>query len=81
MLTQTMTNEAQACLAPTARHSILSLGQAPQDPENKKKSALKAPLIDTRFQRLVAGGIRIPGALPQAYLRKAPMALKLLCLL
>ncbi len=60
---------------------ILSLGQAPQDPENKKKSALKAPLIDTRFQRLVAGVIRIPGALPQAYVRKAPMALKLPCLL
>jgi hypothetical protein len=70
MLTKTMANEPQACLAPTARHSILSLGQAPQDPENEKKSALKAPFIDTRFQRLVAGVIRIPGALPQAYVRK-----------
>jgi hypothetical protein len=65
-----MANEAQTCLAPTARHSILSLGQAPQDPENEKKSALKAPLIDTRIQRLVAGVIRIPGALPQAYVRE-----------
>ncbi len=77
MLAKTMANEPQACLAPTARHSILSLGQPPQDPENEKKSALKAPLIDTRFQRLVPGVIRIPGALPQAYVRKAPMALKL----
>jgi len=76
-----MANEPQACLAPTARHSILSLGQPPQDPENEKKSALKAPLIDTRFQRLIAGVIRIPGALPQACVTKAPMALKLLCLL
>ena len=65
-----MTNEAQACLAPTARHSILSLGLAPQDSENKKKLALKVPLIDTRFQRLVTGVIRIPGALPQAFVRK-----------
>jgi ABC-type iron transport system FetAB permease component len=81
MVTQTMANQTQACLAPTARHSMLSLGQAPQDPENKKKSALKVPLIDTRFQRLVAGVIRIPGAMPQSYVRKAPMALKPLCLL
>jgi hypothetical protein len=70
MLTKTMANEPQACLAPTARHSILSLGQAPQDPEDKKESALNARLIDTRFQRLVAGVIRIPGALPQAYVKK-----------
>jgi hypothetical protein len=70
MVTQTMANEAQASLAPTARHSILSLGQAPQDRENKKHSALKAPFIETHFQRLVAGVIRIPGALPQAYVRK-----------
>ena len=70
MITQTMANEVQACLAPTARPSILSLGQAPQDPEKRKKSALKAPLIDTRFQRLVAGVIRIPGALPWALVRK-----------
>jgi hypothetical protein len=80
MVTQTMANEAEACLAPTARHSILSLGQAPQDPENKKKLALKVPLIDTRFQRLVVGVIRIPGALLQAYVRKAPVALKSQCL-
>ena len=70
MVTQMMANEAQASLAPTARHSILSLGQTPQDSEKKKKSALKAPLIDTRFQRLLAGVIRIPGALPQAYVKR-----------
>ena len=70
MITQTMANEVQACLVPTARLSILSLGQAPQDPEKRKKSALKAPLIDTRFQRLVADVIRIPGALPHAFVTK-----------
>jgi len=73
MTTQTGADEGQAGLAPTARHSIPSLGQAPQDPGKKKESALKAPLIiiDTRFQRLVAGVIRIPGALPQACVKSA----------
>jgi hypothetical protein len=70
MVTQTMAKETEACLAPTARHSIPSLGQAPQDLKNKKKSALKEPFIDARFQRLVAGVNRIPGALPEAYVRK-----------
>jgi hypothetical protein len=76
MGTQAITNEALACLAPTARHSILSLGLAPQDSENKKKSALKGPLIDTRFQRsFLLVYLRSWGVAP-GLCEKAPMALK-----
>ena len=53
---------------------IASLGQAPQDPRNKKTSALKARLIESRLQRSY-GYDRIPGALPQAHMTKAPSAL------
>ena len=65
-----------------------SLGQRTREVEPSRVEALKARFIqprclgqaDTRFQRLVAGVIRIPGALPQAYVRKAPMAPKVQCL-
>jgi NADH:ubiquinone oxidoreductase subunit 5 (subunit L)/multisubunit Na+/H+ antiporter MnhA subunit len=50
---------------------IASLGQAPQDPWNKKTSALKARLTESRLQC----SYRIPGALPQAHMTKAPLAL------
>jgi hypothetical protein len=53
---------------------ITSLGQAPQDPWNKKTSALKARLIESRLQRSYWYD-RIPGALPQAHMTKAPLAL------
>ena len=43
-----MANEPQACLAPTARHSILSLGQPPQDPENEKKISAEGATHLTR---------------------------------
>jgi hypothetical protein len=55
---------------------IASLGQAPQDAWSKKIPALKARLTESRFQRFVAHVIRMPGALPQANLRKAPLALE-----
>jgi hypothetical protein len=55
----------------------LSLGQPPREVEPCRVQALKARFIqrwygkaESRFQRLVAGVIRIPGALPQAYVRK-----------
>ena len=54
---------------------IASLGQAPQDVWTKKTPALKVRLAESRFQRLVTDVIRIPGALPQAYVRRAPLAL------
>ena len=62
-----------------------SLGQRPREVEPSRVEALKARFIqpwclgqaEPHFQRLVAGVIRIPAALPQAYVRKAPMALKL----
>jgi hypothetical protein len=65
-----------------------SLGQRPRKVEPCRVEALKARFIqpwclgqaESRFQRLVVGVIRIPGALPQAYVRKAPMALQLQCL-
>ena len=65
-----------------------SLGQRPREVEASREEALKARFIqpwclgqaESRFQRLVAGVILIPGALPQAYVRQAPMALKLHCL-
>ena len=55
-----------------------SLGQRPREVEPSLVEALKARFIqpwclgqgESRFQRLVAGVIRIPGALPQAYVRK-----------
>ena len=65
-----------------------SLGQRPREVEPSRVEALKARFIqpwrlgqaESRFQRLVAGVIRILGALPHAYVRKAPMALKSQCL-
>jgi hypothetical protein len=64
-----------------------SLGQRPREVEPSRIQALKARFIqrcylgqtEPRLQRLVADVIRIPGALPQAYVRKAPMALNLQC--
>jgi NADH:ubiquinone oxidoreductase subunit 5 (subunit L)/multisubunit Na+/H+ antiporter MnhA subunit len=53
---------------------IASLGQAPQDPWNRKTSALKARLIESRLQRSYWYD-RIPGALPRAHMTKAPLAL------
>jgi hypothetical protein len=65
-----------------------SLGQRPREVEPSWVQALKARFIqrwglgqaESRFQRWVLVYLRIPGALPQAYVRKAPMALKLQCL-
>jgi hypothetical protein len=54
---------------------ITSLGQTPQDAWTKKTPALKVRLAESRFQRFVTDVIRIPGALPQADVRKAPLAL------
>jgi hypothetical protein len=62
-----------------------SLGQRHREVKPCRVEALKARFIqpwflsqaDTRFR---AGVIRIPGALPQAYVRKAPMALRSQCL-
>lgn len=54
---------------------IASLGQVPQDRWCKKISALKTRLSEPRFQRFVSHMIRIPRALPQAHLRRAPLAL------
>jgi hypothetical protein len=53
---------------------IANLGQPRQDQWNKKTPALKARLTESRLQRLYWYD-RIPGALPQAHLRKAPLAL------
>ena len=53
---------------------IASLGQAPQDPWNQKTSALKARLVESRLQRSYWYD-GIPGALPQAHMTKAPLAL------
>jgi NADH:ubiquinone oxidoreductase subunit 5 (subunit L)/multisubunit Na+/H+ antiporter MnhA subunit len=53
---------------------IASLGQAPQGPWNQKTSALKARLIESRPQRSYWYD-GIPGALPQAHMTKAPLAL------
>ena len=53
---------------------IASVGQAPQDPWNKKTSALKARPIESHLQRSYWYD-RIPGALPQAHMTKAPLAL------
>ena len=55
---------------------IVSLGQAPQDPRNKKTSALKARLIESRFPRSHWYD-QIPGAMPQAVGEIAPFALKI----
>ncbi len=53
---------------------IASLGQAPQDPRNNKAAALKAQLTESRLQRSYWSA-QIPGALPQAYMTEAPLAL------
>jgi len=66
-----------------------SLGQRPREVEPSQVEALKARFIqpwclgqaESRFQRLVVDVIRIPGGVAQAYVRKAPMALKFQCLL
>ena len=55
-----------------------SLGQRPREVEPSRVEALKARFIqpwllgqsESRFQRLVADVIRIPGALPQAAVKK-----------
>ena len=54
---------------------IASLGQAAQDIWTKRTPALKVRLAESRFQRFVIDVIRIPGTLPQAYVRRAPLAL------
>jgi hypothetical protein len=53
---------------------IASLGQSPQVSWTKKTPALKVRLVESRFQRFVPDVIRIPRALPQADVRKAPLA-------
>jgi hypothetical protein len=53
---------------------IASLGQAPRDAWTKKTPALKVRLTESRFQRFVTDVIRIPGPLPQAHMKKAPLA-------
>jgi len=60
--------------------SISSLGQRPRhrrSPKNSAESASQSPskANESRFQRFVAGMIESLGRLPQAYLRKAPLAL------
>jgi hypothetical protein len=55
---------------------IASLGQAPQNTWPNKILALKARLSESRFQRFVTHMIRMPGALRQANLRRAPLAQK-----
>ena len=55
---------------------IASLGQTPQDAWFKKIQALKARPTEPRFQRFMYSMLRIPGALPQAHLRRAPLALE-----
>ena len=52
---------------------IASLGQAPQDPWNKKTSALKARLIESRLQRSY-WLIKSLGVAPGSY-DEAPLAL------
>lgn len=55
-----------------------SLGQRPREVDPSRVQALKARFIqrsylgktESRFQRLVAHVIRIPGALPQAAMKK-----------
>ena len=61
--------------AVSANGAEFSLGQAPQDPRNNKTSALKARLIESRLQRWYWYD-RIPGALPQAHMTRAPLALE-----
>jgi hypothetical protein len=53
---------------------IASLGQESQDPRNQKTSALTARLIESRLQRSYWYD-GIPGAMPQAHMTKAPLAL------
>src|SRR4029077_11535862 len=65
---------AHGAVSANGAESIASLGQTPQGPWNEKTSALKARLIESRLQRSY-GYDRIPGALPQAYMTKAPSAL------
>ncbi|MGC2626613.1 MAG: hypothetical protein WA269_07235, partial [Candidatus Udaeobacter sp.] len=52
---------------------IARTGQAPQDPWSNKAGALKARLIESQLQRWYWYD-PIPGALPQAYMTKAPLA-------
>jgi hypothetical protein len=55
---------------------VVSLGHAPQDVWTKKTPALKVRLTESRFQRFVTDVIQIPGALPQAYVRKSAVGAK-----
>ena len=54
---------------------IASLGQAPQDTWFKIIPALKARLTEPGFRRFVLRMLRISGALRQAHLSRAPLAL------
>jgi NADH:ubiquinone oxidoreductase subunit 5 (subunit L)/multisubunit Na+/H+ antiporter MnhA subunit len=73
-----MQRYGQGAVSANGANSIASRGQAPQDPWHKKTSALKARLIESRLQRSYWYD-RIPGALPQAYMTKAPLALDSYC--
>ena len=69
-----MQRYAHGAVSANGAESVASLGQAPHDLWNEKTSALKARLIESRLQRSY-GYDRIPGALPQAHMTKAPSAL------
>ena len=69
-----MQRDSHGTLSANGAEFIASLGQAPQDPWNKKTSALKARLIESRLQHSYWYD-RIPGALPQAHMTEAPLAL------
>ena len=68
-----MQRHSHGAVSANGAEFIASLGQAPQDPWNKKMSALKARLVESRLQRSYWYD-RIPGALPQARMTKAPLA-------
>ena len=69
-----MQRYSHGALSANGAEFIASLGQTPQDPLNNKASALKARLIESRLQRRHWYD-RIPGAMPQAHMTKAPLAL------
>jgi NADH-quinone oxidoreductase subunit M len=71
---ENMQRYSHSAVSANGAEFIASLGQAPQDPWNKKTSALKARLTESRLQRSYWYD-RIPGALPQAHMTKAPLAL------
>jgi NADH:ubiquinone oxidoreductase subunit 5 (subunit L)/multisubunit Na+/H+ antiporter MnhA subunit len=70
-------NKQRYSLGPVSANGaefIASMGQMPEDPWNKKTSALKTRLIESRLQRSYWFD-QIPEALPQAHMTKAPLTL------